>query len=147
MLRIGKLTDYALLIVNELAKEPHSILSAAALADILHLAPTTVSKILKMLAECNLVNATRGVDGGYRLARDADQISIADIVIAMEGDLAITECCELNHACMVTSVCTMQANWKKINKSVYSLLNKISIIDMSKPLVVLPVVEGLENGK
>ena len=55
MLRIGKLTDYAMLILSQMAKDPHSILSATFLAEALHLSVPTVSKILKMLSDASLL--------------------------------------------------------------------------------------------
>lgn len=143
MLRIGKLTDYAMLILTELAKTPDLHLSATLLSELVHIPAPTVSKILKMLSEAELVTSIRGVDGGYRLARAAQSISLAQVLAAMEGELAMTECCELNHSCVVTSVCALQHNWKKINKFVYVLLSKISIIDMLGPLTL----QGLLDGK
>jgi FeS assembly SUF system regulator len=142
MLRIGKMTDYAMLIMSQMAKTPDSILSATALADALHLTAPTVSKILKMLSEANLVNSIRGAEGGYLLSKPAIEISVADIIAAMEGDLALTECCEASGLCVIDSNCTMRANWKKINKMVYIMLSKLTIVDMLKPLS-----EGLFDGK
>jgi FeS assembly SUF system regulator len=134
MIRLGKLTDYAMLIMSQMARDPDSVLSAAVIAEGLHLSPPTVSKILKMLAEGDLVGSVRGVDGGYHLAREAQKISIADVITAMEGNMGMTACCESADLCAIQSMCTMKDNWKKINKMVYSLLAKLTIGDMLKPL-------------
>lgn len=141
MLRISKLTDYALLIMSHMAKEPTAILSAKSLADILHLSPPTVSKILKILSDGNLVKSVRGADGGYSLARQPTKISVADIITTMEGKLAITECCETVSFCTIDSVCNMRTNWRTINKLVHGLLAKLSIADMLEPLTI----QGLIN--
>ncbi|MBV9576035.1 MAG: SUF system Fe-S cluster assembly regulator [Gammaproteobacteria bacterium] len=133
MLRIGKLTDYALLIISQMAREPHAILSAASLAERLHLTSPTVSKILKILSEAGIVSSVRGADGGYHLARLASDITVADIIIAMEGDLAMTACCETQDQCLLTS-CTMRENWQKINNMVHSLLASFTMLDMLTPL-------------
>jgi len=146
MLRLGKLTDYAMLILSHLAQMPTSILSATMIADTLHLTVPTVSKILKMLSDAGLVSATRGAEGGYRLIRPAAEISIADVIAAMEGGLAMTECCDSISHCTIASMCTMKENWKKINKMVYSLLDGISVVDMLMPLPSL-ANEGTPNGK
>ena len=130
MLRIGKLTDYAMLIMSFMAKDPHSLLSATALADALHLTPPTVSKILKMLAEGGLVTSTRGADGGYLLAKPAAAITVADVIAAMEGDLALTECCESIGMCMIDSMCALRENWRKINSMIHAMLSKVTILDM-----------------
>lgn len=134
MLRIGKLTDYALLILSQMAKWPETVFSATVLAETLHLTPPTVSKILKILSDAQLVSSLRGAEGGYRLARLAKTISVADIITAMEGELAMTECCEHADLCGIKTVCTMRENWLKINKRIYTLLAGFSLDDMLTPL-------------
>lgn len=134
MLKIGKLTDYALLVMSQMAKDPHSILSASLLAESTHLTSPTVSKILKILAESHLVTSVRGAEGGYRLAKPASEISVGAVINAMEGGLAITECCEMTSLCSIDSLCTMRENWRKINKMVQVLLDKFTIIDMTRPI-------------
>lgn len=134
MLRIGKMTDYAMLIMSHMAKTPGVTLSAAALAEVLHLTAPTVSKILKILADADLVTSIRGAEGGYHLSKSAEQITLVDIIAAMEGDLALTECCDMQGLCTIDSLCTLRENWKKVNKMVKSLLSNLTILDMCKPL-------------
>ena len=134
MLRIGKLTDYAMLILSQMARDPGSLLSAAAIADCLRLSAPTVSKILKMLSDADLVSSVRGAEGGYRLARAAASISVADVITVMEGRVGMTECCESAGLCAIDSLCAMKENWRRINKMVYSLLADFSIEDMLKPI-------------
>lgn len=129
MLRIGKLTDYALLILGQMAREA-SLVSATAIADALHLGAPTVSKILKMLSEAGLVSSVRGAEGGYQLNRQASQISLAEVIVAMEGGVAMTECCESKGLCVIDPLCSMKENWIKINKKVHDMLAGVSIVDM-----------------
>jgi len=77
MLRISKLTDYGTVILASLACDPERVRTAAALADSTHIAAPTVSKLLKQLQRAGLVISTRGLHGGYQLARPATQISVA----------------------------------------------------------------------
>lgn len=134
MLRIGKLTDYALLIMSQMAKDPNAVVSATCMAEALHLTPPTVSKILKILSDAGLVSSVRGAEGGYHLARVASSITVADIIAAMEGELAMTECCDNANGCAIDSSCTLRENWKKINKMVQALLGRFTIVDMLEPL-------------
>lgn len=134
MLRISKLTDYAMLILSQMAKAQSLIMSATLLAEVLHLSVPTVSKILKILADSNLVTSIRGADGGYRLARPAIEITLVDIISAMEGDVAMTECCESKGHCAINSQCGVRENWRKINKMVHALLAGFTILDMTEPL-------------
>lgn len=145
MLKIGKLTDYAVLILSQMAREPAAVLSATYLADMLHLSSPTVSKILKILADAGLVSSTRGVDGGYRLTRSGAHITVADIIASMEGELAVTECCECTSRCTIDSLCSMQENWQKINQMVQALLARVTIIDMLEPLSLAKTFPGVIN--
>jgi len=129
MLRIGKLTDYALLILGQMTREA-SLVSASAIAEALHLGAPTVSKILKMLSDAGLVSSVRGAEGGYQLTRAAAQITVAEVIAAMEGGVAMTECCENSRLCAIDPLCAMKENWIKINNQVHSMLAGISIVDM-----------------
>ncbi len=150
MIRIGKLTDYAMLILSQMARQADTVLSAASLADTLHLTTPTVSKVLKILSEGELVSSVRGAEGGYRLARPALEITVADIIAAMEGDFAMTECCEKSGLCAIDTMCTMRMNWRKINNIIHSLLGKLTIVDMLEPISSAKagqVLQGCSNGK
>src|SRR3546814_1246562 len=92
MLRVTKLTDYATVVLTVLASEPDVVASAAGLAERAGLEAPTVAKLLKPLAQAGLVEAFRGANGGYRLARPAAGISLFELVEAMEGPLGLTEC-------------------------------------------------------
>src|SRR5665213_3056708 len=97
MLRITRLTDYATVILTHMAKSPLQVFSAKSLAALLKMGPATVSKIMKMLSARGLVVATRGAEGGYRLLRAPEEVSVVDILVAMEGPVAMTECSVNGH--------------------------------------------------
>jgi FeS assembly SUF system regulator len=134
MLRIGKLTDYAMMILAALAKAPEDVQSATSLADALHLSSATVSKILKILSEAALVSSVRGAEGGYKLQKSAHEISVAQVIAVMEGDIAMTECCEQTERCTLQTSCSMKSNWLKINGVVHGLLSRLTVVDMMSPL-------------
>lgn len=134
MLRISKLTDYAVVLATELsqAEGPRSV---AQLALGTGIPAPTVSKVLKTLTRESLVVSQRGKFGGYRLARPADSISVAELIVAIEGPISVTECAESAEevACALHDDCGVRANWKKINRAVEAALEQISIRDMSGP--------------
>jgi FeS assembly SUF system regulator len=134
MLQINKLTDYATIILSFLAVTPEKMVSASQIAEETHVASPTVSKLLKILAEYGLVKSFRGTDGGYQLARSAKEMTLADVVAAMEGQLAITECCSAR-ACTLDSLCAVKENWQLINKKIIAALASVTIHDMMRPLV------------
>ncbi|KAF1711171.1 SUF system Fe-S cluster assembly regulator [Pseudoxanthomonas kalamensis DSM 18571] len=144
MLRVTKLTDYATVILTVLAARPGAVLSAVDLAEQAGLETPTVSKVLKPLAQANLVEGFRGVHGGYRLARPAEAITLVDIVEAMEGPLAMTEC-SLDHSeCGISHQCGVRANWRRINDVVADALRSVSLAQM---LADAPLPSGTGGGK
>lgn len=130
MFRIGKLTDYASVVMTLLAESGEAVRSASELAALARLESTTVSKLLKSLAQAQLVVATRGARGGYRLARPASQISVADIIAAMEGPIGFTECASHAGSCDHEAHCGVRGNWRHISGVVESALRGVSLADM-----------------
>lgn len=142
MLRIAKLTDYALLIVSQMARYPDAILSAAVLAELLGLSTATVSKILKILAEGDIVHSVRGADGGYHLAKSPAELTLVEVLTVMEGEVAMTTCCEQKEKCLLETNCLTRENWQKINHMVRQLLSQWTILDMLSPLKAEVQVDG-----
>jgi len=130
MLRVTKLTDYATVVLTVLASEPAAVLSAAGLAERAGLEMPTVAKVLKPLAQAGLVEGFRGASGGYRLARDASEMTLVDIVEAMEGPLGMTECSVHAGACGIESSCGVRANWRRINDLVADALRRVTLSQM-----------------
>ncbi len=130
MFRIGKLTDYATVVMTLLAERANGLCSASELATLARLETPTVSKLLKALAQAGLVSSTRGVRGGYRLALPASDISVADIVSAMEGPIGFTECATHAGQCDHESHCGVRGNWRYISRVVESSLRGVSLADM-----------------
>ena len=133
MLRVTKLTDYATVVLTVLAARQGQVLSAAELAEHSGLEQPTVSKLLKPLAQAGLVASQRGVHGGYRLSRDAADIGLIDIVEAMEGPLAMTECSQADGHCGIAHQCGARANWRLINDVVADALRGVTLAQMLRP--------------
>lgn len=133
MFRISKLTDYATAVLTLLAEKPGEVHSASELAQRAHLELPTVSKLLKSLAGAGLVDSFRGANGGYRLARAADAISVADIIAAMEGPIGVTECSVDSGACDHEPHCGVSGNWRRISDVVEQALRGIRLSDMCAP--------------
>ena len=134
MLRVSKLTDYATAVMTCLASAGDGVTSAQALAERARLELPTVSKLLKQLAQAGLVASTRGINGGYRLARAPERITIADIVTAMEGPIGMTECSVAEGQCDRESQCSVRGSWQRINSVLDHTLRGVSLAEMLKPL-------------
>ena len=133
MLRVSELTDYATVVMTTLAEAPAEVLRAQVLAERARLEVPTVSKLLKQLAHAGLIDSFRGVNGGYRLARPPEAISVAEIVIAMEGPIGMTECSAHEGLCDHEQHCGVRGNWQRINQAIAQALSSVSLADMLKP--------------
>lgn len=130
MLRVTKLTDYATLVMTVLAAAPDAVMSANELAERAGIEVPTAAKVLKPLAQASLVEGFRGANGGYRLARDAGAITLADIVEAMEGPLAMTECSIHQGQCGIEDSCGVRGNWQRVNEVIAEALSGITLQSM-----------------
>jgi FeS assembly SUF system regulator len=132
MLRISKLTDYAILVMVELTREGE-MLSAHALAERIHVEVPTASKVLKLLSGAGLLDSFRGASGGYRVKRTAGEISVAEVIAAIEGPIAMTECSVEEGLCTQEDNCELRGNWQRISLAVAEALNKVSLAEMGAP--------------
>ena len=140
MIRITREADYGILLMTGLAQAEGQPRSAAALAQQRRLPLPMVSKILKALARAGLLSSQRGAQGGYSLARPAGTISAADIIGALEGPLAITECsADAHDGCARQEHCEVSNHWPRINQAIYTALQSISLEEMSRPDPPRPV--------
>jgi FeS assembly SUF system regulator len=133
MLRVGKLTDYGTAVMTSLAQQPQRLQSAAEIAADLGLALPTVSKILKALVQHGLLISHRGAKGGYSLAAAPETITVAQIIAAIEGPIALTECSDTAKLCGQESLCSVRGNWQRINKAVLTALQQVSLADLARP--------------
>ncbi len=138
MFRITKLADYGILLMTYLAADrrggPPRTHTARDLSGATGIPLPTVSKILKALARTSLLVSHRGVGGGFALARDPKTVSVAAIVTALEGPIALTSCLgDEPDTCGIESTCPVRTNWERINGAVRGALEGLSIADMAVP--------------
>lgn len=141
MLRISRLTDYGTLVLAHLSGNGEKLTSAADVASAVGIAQPTVRKLLKSLAKSGLVISTRGAQGGYRLSRDAADISAADIIDALEGPVHITECSADDSHCDLESVCNVGGAWQRINIAIRRALGDINLHDLQRSKAPVPNFE------
>ncbi|HEY0749253.1 MAG TPA: SUF system Fe-S cluster assembly regulator [Steroidobacteraceae bacterium] len=127
MLRMGKMTDYATVVLASLAQEPSTARAAAELAERTRLGRPTVSKVLKGLQRAGMVISSRGAQGGYRLARPPDQITAAQILDVFEGPIAITECSGASSQCGIERLCRVGGAWQRVNAAIRRALEDVTL--------------------
>ena len=136
MVRLGKLTDYGLVLMTCIARDQGAPLRTARdLARESHLPVSTVSKVLKELLQSGLLVSHRGIKGGYVLAREPGEISVLEMIAAIEGPMALTECStEITGLCNLEPCCPIKNNQQIINQAVRGVLEKVMLSDLMQPL-------------
>lgn len=135
MLRMTKQADYGIVLMSHMAGDPGRQLTAGELAEETQLPAPTVSKILKTLARQDLLDSHRGVKGGYSLARDTETITMAQIISALDGPIAVTECIDdAPGECSQEPLCSVRGNWQLINDAIRQALESITLAEMALPL-------------
>ena len=133
MIILSKLADYGVIVATHLAAFPDRQVTASAVATATRLPQATVAKLLKSLAHAGLVTATRGASGGYRLARGAKAISVAEVVAAIDGNIGLTQCSVHVDECTHTTYCPTRPHWAAINRAVGQALAAVSLDAMVTP--------------
>lgn len=134
MIQLARLTDYGIVLMAHLASAPERRFSSTELAQATHLPLPTVSKVLKQLGAASLLDSHRGAAGGYSLARPAREISVADVITALEGPIALTVCSEGPGECDLETHCQVATNWQTITAAVRGALEAIPLDEMARPL-------------
>jgi FeS assembly SUF system regulator len=134
VIRLSNLADYAVVVMTAAAKCNDPRLSAAAVAAHTGISAPTVAKLMGTLARAGLLVSTRGVAGGFHLARAASAISVAAIVEAVDGPIALTNC---QHgevsSCALTGSCAVRPHWGAINGAVRDALTAVTLADLLQP--------------
>ncbi len=134
MIRLSRLADYGVTLMSQLAAQPGRLVTAPDLALITGLPVPTVSKVLKLLAQDDLIISQRGTKGGYALIGSAVDITVAQIIAALDGPIALTDCMDDEAGiCDLESQCRTRTNWRKINDAINQALGSVTLADMMLP--------------
>lgn len=132
MIKLSRLTDYAVVVLAEMARAKGELLAASTLSAKTGIPEPTVSKVLKTLSRNGLIASVRGVAGGYRLERAAGDIPVSLIIAAMEGPISLTSCVSGSHeSCALEGKCSMNGRWNPVNAAINAALDKVTLADMN----------------
>lgn len=142
-MRLSKMTDYAVVMMGHMGQSTGHVFAATQIADETGVPQPTVSKLLKELARGGLLTSIRGAAGGYRLDRTPEQITVAEIVQALEGPIALTACVDgADDSCNVESFCGMRGNWNKVNNAIRTALESVTLADMAVQPMAFPPADA-----
>lgn len=132
-MRLSSLADYAVVLMSAAARHcGQARLNATLLAEETGVPLPTAQKLVSRLSAAGLLQSARGTGGGFRLARPAAAISLADIVEAVEGPIALTTCVdEERHDCALDQHCSVKPHWGVVNQAVRSALAGVSLVHLS----------------
>lgn len=134
MLKLNRLTDYAVVVLSQMAREPERLVTAPRLAQDSAMPMPTVAKVLKDLVREGVLVSERGVHGGYRLGRAPNEITVLQVIRALEGPVSLTACVDGTEGnCDVESLCPMRGNWDRVNRAIRTALESVSLADMAIP--------------
>ncbi len=145
MLRLSKLTDYAVVVLSRLdadgaAPGGGGLQTAPGLAMATGMAEPTVAKVLKILGQAGLVEGVRGARGGYRLARALVAMPLAEVIVAFDGPIALTACVDgAVDACETEGHCPVRGRWDPVNDAIRRALSGITVADLATETACAPL--------
>ncbi|MCK8784523.1 SUF system Fe-S cluster assembly regulator [Roseomonas sp. NAR14] len=135
MLRLSKLTDYAVVVLLRLA-EAEGVQTTPCLAGATGIAEPTVAKVLKSLGNAGLVESQRGARGGYRLARPLSGLPLSEVIVAIDGPIALTACVDsAAGSCDAEWICPVRGRWDPVNEVIRQALAGVTLADLARPPV------------
>lgn len=145
MIKLSRLADYGVILMVQMARSRDQRVSATELAEKTGLPFPTVSKITKQLAAADLLASHRGALGGYLLSEKPEEITVARIVAALDGPIALTECMTDDGAiCEIEALCPTRTNWRRINDALVGALQGVTLAEMAAPQQLTVTEQKLE---
>ena len=134
MLRLSKLTDYAVVVLARLGRE-QGLCTAPELAAATGIGEPTVAKVLKNLGHASLVEGVRGSRGGYRLARPLSEVALSQVIVAVDGPIALTACVDgASGNCEAEALCPVRGRWDPVNDAIRNALSAVTVADLANPI-------------
>ena len=133
MLRLSKLTDYAVVVLVRLSSGSDAVQTSPGIAAATGIPEPTVAKVLKSLSAAGLVTSQRGARGGYRPVRDLAEVPVAEVIAAVDGPIALTACVDGTTGCCESEgLCPMRGRWDPVNEAIQQALSAITLADMQE---------------
>lgn len=146
MVRLSNLADYAVVVMCQMAMSADARPSAASIAAATTIPLPTVAKLMGTLSRAGLLASYRGIGGGFALARAATDISVAEIVEAVDGPIALTHCTDpAPGQCVREGICTVKPHWQIINRTIREALSTVSLADLVQGTASLPLAAAEAN--
>jgi len=130
--RLSRMADYGTVVMGYMAGDPSAVHTAKGIAEAVGVGQPTVSKLLKLLSRKGVVASVRGPRGGYRFSRPPERITLAEVVEAVEGTIALTECSGTACRCTLEPGCSVRRNWRQINRQLRTVLDGVTVAELAR---------------
>ena len=140
MLKLTKKADYGLIALRHLAVSSRGTASAKEIADAYHIPLPLLAKVLQKLTRGHLTMSVAGTNGGYRLARSAQNISALEVIRTIDGPIILTNCFTEHGACDQSSACTVREPLRHVHEAILDLLQRMTIDELARPLKSEPIL-------
>ena len=149
MLRLSKKTDYALIALKDLVSGSYGTSSSAReIADRNNIPVELMAKVLQRLSKSGLLASHQGTRGGYHLARSAEEISVADVIQAIDGPVMVTACSDIDETCDQYSTCNVRDPLWRLKDRIVQVLSDFTIKELAqtdKAETLLPSVNSIDS--
>lgn len=132
MIKLSKLTDYATVIIGFMGRSRDNYISVLQICRGTQIQKPTVAKVLKILASAGLVQSLRGAQGGYKLVNPVEDVALIDIIEAVEGPVALTECVSQKGSCVLENVCEFHGRWGGVNEALRTFFAGIPVTELMR---------------
>lgn len=133
MIRISRMADYGVVALSYMASDSDTFYSAAVISERSGVPLPSASKLLKLLVKSGVLVSRRGAAGGYGLSRPPEAISVADLVIAVDGPIALADCLqeESGSVCGLEGFCAVRGPWQKVSDAIRVALEEVTLADIA----------------
>jgi len=140
MLKLTKKADYGLIALRHLGTCHGKSASAKDIADAYRIPLPLLSKVLQKLTRTGLLISEQGTNGGYRLARDAHEITALEVIRTIDGPIILTQCFTEHSECDQGPTCPVREPLRKVHEGILRLLSSITIFDISQEDMLIPAI-------
>ncbi len=139
MIRVSRMADYGVVAMTHIARRAEDMHTAASVAQATGVPLPSATKLLKLLARHDILTSQRGAKGGYTLRRAAAEISVADLIVAIDGPIALADCLEGSPGhCGLESFCSIRSPWQKVTDAIRVALEEVSLAQMIEASAYVP---------
>jgi len=146
MIRVSRMADYGVVAMTHIARRADELHTAASVAGATGVPLPSATKLLKQLAKRGILESHRGAKGGYGLTRAPAEISVAELIVAVDGPIALADCLDGPAGnCGLESFCSVRSPWRKVTDAIRVALEEVSLAEIIASTAYVPPIGEASN--